>query len=158
MVMPLVMMLLFGGIEVGRLLTDFHAVNKSLRNATRYLSHVGITCPSAGPSTGPLANYIVTAANETIANNLAMTGSVATPAVPGDYLLTYWTNAATISTTIDCIANGGQYLGLYDGVPYIPRITMTAAVPFNFIWGSGFVGPAGVTITIRHNEVHVGIE
>ena len=97
--MPVMLLLLFGGIEVGRMLIDYHAVTKSVRDATRFLTRVGLTCPGTTPVSGPISNYIDAASNETIARNLAISGSVVTPAVPSDYLLKYWTNANVISIT-----------------------------------------------------------
>ncbi len=156
MVLPLLLVLLFAGIEIGRLLTDFHAVSKSVRDATRYLTRVGMTCPGAAASTGPLANYIDNAGDATIARNLAMTGTVDTPTVTADYLLSYWTNTTTVSTAVTCILNGGQYQGVYVGKALIPQITMTATVPFAFLWGTMFMNDATINMTLSHTEVHVG--
>lgn len=156
MCLPLLLILLFAGIEIGRLLTDYHAVSKSVRDATRYLTRVGVTCPGTAASTGPLANYIDTAGDATISRNLAMTGTVDTPTVAADYLLSYWTNTATVSSTVTCILNGGQYQGVYAGQALIPQITMTATVPFAFLWGTLFMDDANINMTLSHTEVHVG--
>ena len=156
MVLPLMLLLLFAGIEVGRLLTDFHAVNKSVRDAARYLARVELNCPGVTPSSGPLAGYIADGGDATIARNLAMTGAAANPAGPADYLLRYWTDASTVSTTITCISNTGQYEGVFLDTPLVPQITMTAAVPFNFLWGSLFLGSSGVTMTVKHTETSFG--
>lgn len=43
-ILPVVAILLFGIIEIGRLLHDFHVVAKGVRNATRYLSRLPMTC------------------------------------------------------------------------------------------------------------------
>lgn len=154
-ILPLLLVSLFGMTDIGRVLVDFHAASKSVRDATRYLSRVGLTC-TAGTSSGPLANYIDSAADETAAINLAMTGSIDSPTATSDYLLGYWTTTSTIATTVNCVVNGSQYAGVYAGDPTVPVITMIANIPFNFLWGSMFVGSAGVTLTIRHSEVHVG--
>ena len=47
LVLPILMLLLFGAIEIGRALHDFHVINESVRDAGRYLSRVPATCPSA---------------------------------------------------------------------------------------------------------------
>ncbi len=156
MVLPLVLMLLFAGIEVGRLLTDFHAVNKSVRDAARYLARVELNCPGVTPSSGPLAGYIVDGTDETIARNLAMTGGATTPTAGADYLLRYWTDTSTVSATVTCIANTGQYKGIFLDMPLVPKITMTAAVPFNFLWGDLFLGSSGITMTVKHTETSFG--
>ena len=154
--LPVLIVTLFGVIEIGRLLYDFHAVTKSVRDATRFLTRVGVTCPSGGPSEGPIALYIDSNPQQTIAVNLAMTGSPDNPTVSSDYLLPYWTDPTTISTRVKCIDNGGNYAGVYAARPYIPQITMTATVPFSFIWGTLVLSQSSINFTVTHNEVHVG--
>ena len=38
LVLPLLLILVFAAVEVGRLMHDYHVVTKSVRDATRYLS------------------------------------------------------------------------------------------------------------------------
>lgn len=154
--LPFLLLLLFMGIEMGRLLTDFHTVSKSVRDATRYLSRVALTCPGGVPSSGPLSAYIDNVADEVMARNLAMTGSVDTPSVAVDYLLPYWTVPTTLSMTVTCIGNGGAFQGVYLDRPVIPRISVTANVPFAFMWGTTFSSVESLTMRIRHNELHIG--
>ncbi len=49
-VLPFLMLMLFGMIEIGRALFHYHAVTKSVRDATRYLTRVGMTCGSHSDS------------------------------------------------------------------------------------------------------------
>ncbi len=154
MCLPILMVLLFFGIETGRLLVEFQAVSKSLRDSTRYLSQVGITCPGAAASNGPLSTYIDNAADETTARNLALTGTPDTP-VPGNLLLPYWTGAGNLTMTVNCVQNA-TYQGIYEGAALIPQLTVAAAVPFTFIWGTAFAATAGLVINISHSEVHIG--
>jgi hypothetical protein len=155
-VMPVMLLLLFGGSEIGRLLIDYHAITKSVRDATRFLTRVGLTCPGAVPVSGPISNYIDSASNETIARNLAISGSVDNPTGPSDYLLKYWTNANAISITVNCIANAGQYSGVYISKPLIPQITMSANVPFALLTGAAFLNISSLTMSVQHTQVHVG--
>lgn len=154
--MPVMLLLLFGGIEIGRMLVDYHAVTKSVRDATRFLTRVGLTCPGTTPVSGPISNYIDSASNETIARNLAISGSVDNPTSASDYLLKYWTNANAISITVDCIANGGQYAGVFTSRPLIPQITMSANVPFALLAGGAILNIPSLTMSIQHTQVHVG--
>ena len=128
MCLPLLMVLLFAGIEAGRLLIDFQSVSKSLRDSARYLSQIPITCTAPGTN-NTLASVIDTAANETIARNLAFTGTPDTPTSSGDYLLPYWTGASNLTMTVDCVTNAA-YQGVYEGVPLIAQVTVAASVPF----------------------------
>jgi Flp pilus assembly protein TadG len=155
MCLPLLMTLLFFGIEIGRLLVDFSAVSKSLRDATRYLSQVEMTCPGAAASSGPLSSYINNAPDETTARNLALTGTPDTPSTSSDYLLHYWSNPSSLTMTVSCSANT-SYQGIYKDVGLIPQITVSAAVPFNFIWGTTFANAASITINLSHTQTHIG--
>lgn len=155
MCLPLLMILLFLGIESGRLLIDFQSVSKSLRDSARYLSQVPMTCPGAGPSSGPLSGYIDNAADETVARNLAFTGTPDTPASSSDYLLPYWTGSTNLTMTVDCVSNA-TYQGMYEGVNLIPQVTVAASVPFTFIWGTTFAATTGVTISLSHSQTHFG--
>ena len=147
-VAPFIIVLLFGAIEGGRLLNDFHTVSKSVRDATRYLSRVPASCPG-GAGAGTIDN----ATDETIARNLVLTGSIDPP---GNYLLGYWTDPNTINIAVNCIDNAGNYEGVYAGVPTIPRLTVTASVPFNFIFSTLVMNSGSLTLTVSHNEAHIG--
>ncbi len=71
-ILPLLVLMLFGTVEIGRMLFDFHAASKSVRDATRYLTRIdaaalGLACPAATENN---------AAAEVInAKNLALRGS-----------------------------------------------------------------------------------
>lgn len=151
--LPLLLVLLFCGIEIGRLLTDFHVVSKSLRDSGRYLSQVGITYTAPG---GPVAlsTVIDNASEETVARNLALTGTPDTPTA-ANYLLPYWTGAGNLTMQVSCIANTA-YQGIYEGAGLIPQITIQANVPFAFIWGAVFASAATITMSISHTQTHIG--
>jgi len=153
-VVPLLLILLVGIIDFGRLLTDHQAINKSVRDATRFLTRVKVDCAAAG--SGAISTYLVDPSYATIAQNLALTGKASTPTVPSDYLLPYWTDPATLSMTVNCVANGGNYAGVFTDLAYIPRITVTADVPFSFLFGTIVFSSANITLSAFHNEVNVG--
>lgn len=157
LVLPVLVLMLFGTIELGRLLVDYQLANKSVRDSIRYLSRVrdqaiAAQCPGGGqlwPSPAPTLTV-------TNAVNLAMTGSIATPG-PGDYLLGYWDDPKTIKVWVDCTDNGAnQFSGAFQGVAYIPRLTMEAKVSFPSSFGWLLSVFEDFTITVTHNEVHIG--
>ena len=87
--LPLIALMLFGTIDIGRLLFDYQAVSKSVRDATRYLARIpagtlGLTC---GGVTGaaPIAE----------ARNLALRGTIDTT---DPYLLGFWTDPTAASS------------------------------------------------------------
>lgn len=128
MILPLLIIFLVVVMDFGRLMMDYHAVSKSIRDASRYLGRVGVTCGAGG---GAIDN----AADITRAKNLALSGSVNTPAA-GAYLLPYWTDPNTISVNITCIVNTGQFSGRYNSLAFIPSIVVTATVPFSLFFGN----------------------
>lgn len=164
LLLPLLMFLLFGAIEMGRALHDFHVVNETVRDAARYLSRVPATCPGAGVGVGVLVNDPVTgttaAQNEQRAKALAITGNINT-ASPAPGLLGYWSypaDAGTVTVRIDCISNAAAgFGGLYDGVLNVPHIILTADVPFTFMFGELVAPDATINITLSHNVISVGL-
>ncbi len=149
MILPLLALMLFGTIEVGRMLFDFHAASKTVRDATRYLTRIdatalGLTC----------AGVNVAAAEVINAKNLALRGTIDTSK---PYLLGYWTDSNSVSVTASCIDNsGGTFQGFYTGVTSIPNITVSATVPMPLM--NGWLLGLGDTFsfTISHKEVHIG--
>ncbi len=149
LVLPLLLTVVFGSIEVGRLLHDYHVIDKGVRDGTRYLSRVPITCN--GPGAGSFTN----AADLTTAKNLTFTGTVDTPSGPGDYLLGYWNDANTITYQVQCVANV-SFEGAFLGHPFVPAITGAAVVPFSFIFGSLLFSSSSITITASHKSFGYG--
>ena len=150
LILPLFPLILFGTIEIGRMLFEYQAASKSVRDATRYLTRIdagllGLACP----------NTINGAAAQVIeAKNLALRGTIDTSK---PFLLAYWTDINSVSVTVSCIDNGGAtYQGFYAGVLLIPNITVTATVLMPLM--NGWLLGLGDTLsfTISHKEVHFG--
>ena len=151
LILPLLALMLFGTIEIGRLLFDFHAASKTVRDATRYLTRIeaaalGLACPAVTVNNA--------AAEITNAKNLALRGTIDTSK---PYLLAYWTDANSISVTVSCEDNsGGVYQGFYAGAAWIPSITVSATVPIPLM--NGWLLGLGdtLTFTVSHEEAHFG--
>ncbi len=149
-ILPLLVLLLFGTIEIGRILFDYQAASKSVRDATRYLTRIdagllGLACP--GTINGAAAAVIE-------AKNLAMRGTVDTSK---PFLLSYWTDPNTVSVSVSCIDNSGAiYQGFYADVAEIPNITVTATVSLPLMngWLLGLADT--LSFTISHKEAHFG--
>ncbi len=151
LILPLFPLILFGTIEIGRMLFEYQAASKSVRDATRYLTRIdagslSLVCPAA-----TIDN---TAAEVTNAKNLALRGTIDTSK---PFLLAYWTDLNSVSVTVSCVDNtGATYQGFYTGVEQIPNITVTATVPMPLM--NGWLLGLGDTLsfTISHKEVHFG--
>jgi len=160
LLLPLLGLLLFGGIEIGRALHDFHVVNESVRDAARYLSRVDVNCPSAGTGVGTPAN----STDVDRAKALAITGSIDTLS-PAPGLLSGWdypSDASTVTVRFDCIDNplvGGvrELEGLYVFDNFVPHVVLTADVPFTFLFGEMVTSDPTITITLSHNVAVIGL-
>ncbi len=152
LILPLLTVMLFGTIEIGRLLFDYHAVSKTVRDATRYLTRIdaaamGLTCAGVNAASTPVAD----------ARNIALRGTMDGTAPT---LLSYWTDPNDVQVSAICVdnsANPAPYQGFFEGVQQIPRITVTATVSFPFLNGWLLGRGNTMTFTISHNEAHFGV-
>ncbi len=150
LILPVLVVCLFGTIEIGRVLHDYHVVVKGVRDGTRYLSRVAVDCPGGVGTVGSIVN----ASDEQWAKNLTMTGSIS-PSFPGDYLLAAWGDpGTTLTVTVDC-NDPATLEGIYSGDPVVPSITMTADAKFDFL-GSMPVLPNTINFTVSHKEISIG--
>jgi Flp pilus assembly protein TadG len=124
LVAPLLALIMFGALEMGKYFWDEHLVTKAVRDGARYASRQSFTSMPCGG----------TATNETQIKNVVRYGK---PTVTGadKPLLYYWTNNNTITVTVSCYANGGLngarvYNGIYTARPNVPRVTVSASVPY----------------------------
>ncbi len=129
LILPVLVLMLFGTVEVGRLLFDFHAVSKTVRDATRYLTRIDAAAAALGLAC-PAVTVNNAAAEVTNAKNLALRGTIDTSK---PYLLAYWTDANSISVTVSCEDNSADpkpYQGFYAGAAWIPSITVSPRCRF----------------------------
>lgn len=167
LLLPLLVLLLFGGIELGRALHDFHVVNETVRDAARYLSRVpGVNCPAPGPGSfldDPDSLYTA-AQHQDRAIALAMTGDVDT-ATPAPDLLGYWNypaDASSVTISVNCIDNPlvagvREFQGLYSNDDFVPHVVLTADVPFTFLFGELVAAEPTINITLSHNVAVIGL-
>lgn len=137
--LPVLVSLSFGVNEFGRALHHNHIVNKSVRDAGRYLSRVPAVCPGG----------TIDAAHIATARNLALTGYPS----GGSPLISYWTNPATVSVVVNCYDNSA---GAFRGRTEIPIVRVTATVPYADLGFLATLGMPTLTLTAAHEEVVVG--
>ena len=149
--LPIFVLLLLGVAEVGRAILHYHIINKGLRDSTRYLGRVPVTCPAVGTAAGSVDN----AANATTATNLAMTGLLN----GGSNLIDYWTDPATITIEVDCLDNsaGANLCGVEAcaGNPILPVVRMRAAVVYQDLGFLSIFGVGALTFNADHEEVSI---
>lgn len=144
---PVLAVLGLGAAELGRAVQHHHTIEKSARDAARYLSRVPATCGGG-----------VSAASITTARNLAWTG-YATGTTP---LLPYWQDPGantTVTVTVDCFANNtGIILNRANAVSgsSIPLITVSIDVPYQDIGFFGLFGVGAISLKGAHSQVSIG--
>lgn len=140
LILPMVLLLMLGVVEFGRIYQGHHVIEKGLRDAARFLAHVAASCPG-----GTITN----AADAATAKNLALTGQPS----GGSPRLPYWTDPGTVTVAVSCLDNSGAALA---GPSFIPTINVSASVPYA---DAGFLSILGVdplTLTASHQEVNFG--
>ncbi len=147
LVLPLLLVLSFGFIEVGRLFWTYHIATASVRDAARYGARLNPNCSAAGApgGFGPLARQQIIW--------LARTGTTTGSGAP---LVTGWINDGSVEVRVTCIGNGGGggpvLGGVYSGLAAIPAVTVTATVPYNPQFGGLLGGLTMTSFTVSHRE------
>ncbi len=149
--LPIFVLLLLGVAEVGRAILHYHIINKALRDSTRYLGRVPVTCPAVGTANGS----VNTVGNATTANNLAMTGSLN----GGSNLIDYWTSPTTITIEVDCLDNSAAAnlcgLEACAGGPILAVVRMRADVVYQDLGFLSVFGLGQLTFNADHEEVSI---
>ena len=143
---PILVVLGLGAAEIGRAVQHHHTIEKSARDAARYLSRVPASCGGG-----------VSAAHEATAKNLAWTGYMIGTAP----LLPYWQDPSTnttVTVTVDCFANdSGTILNrVNSSSDSIPLITVSIDVPYQDIGFLGLLSVAAFSLAGAHSEVSIG--
>jgi Flp pilus assembly protein TadG len=129
-VAPMLLLVLFGGSEFGRLFIQYHKIDKGVRAATRYLSRV----PCEG-----LTARLDTDRNIALRGTVGSTGSLVVPA---------WNDPITV-TLLTTVSN------CTTAPPSTVQLRATVTLPFRYL---PFLG-LGNTLTVQaeHEERHVGL-
>lgn len=152
MVTPFLVVLMFGSLELGKYFLDEHVVVKAVRDGARFAARQGF---GAMPCGG-------TATNEAMIKNLVQYGKVNAVAGTDQPRLQYWTSPATITIQIDCYANAGVggarvYGGLYTERATVPRVRVTAAVPYQPLVGAIGFNANGLSLNASNQAPVFGI-
>ena len=134
-VLPLIMLLLFGLIEMGRALHQQHILAKTVRDAARYLARVPLACPASGDPNWATAL--------STAQHLAATGQL----TGGTALVSGWTEASFSVADPACQNWSGRA---------VQMITVSADVPYQDLGLLGYLGVGPVRLAASHQQVHIG--
>lgn len=155
LMLPILLGLMIGAVEYGRVFQQFHVASKGVTSAARYLARQNNATLCDATPAGTWA------ADQIDAKNLALTGKlekgVNPPSTPA--ILPNWTSHSQIDISIDCFTNVLKSTGLttFRGPAELPRITVkvqnTTHNPTKLF---DFISPYGVEIAAEHTEVYVG--
>ncbi len=154
LILPIIVLMLFGTIDIGRLLFDYHAVSKSVRDATRYVARSDEAALFNDLATCTINPTTAAGSPTQNARNMVLTG---TSDLSGGYILKYWTDSSTVTVSGACFDNSaGTYQGFYSGYDDIPIVTVAATVSFPLLNGWLLDLGSDLTFTIRHEEAFIG--
>lgn len=139
LVTPLLLIIMFGSVEVGNYFYNEHLLTKAVRDGARYAARQNFSFYSA--CTGAPTGTVVA---ET--RNLVKTGYVTGT---GDRLAAWNANTITLDTSCNtALALTGIYRGKTTGAPVV---TVAATVPYTPIVGTAF-GFSGSGITLNATQ------
>lgn len=148
LVAPLLMLIMFGSMELGHYFYSEHVVVKAVRDGARFASRQSMGQYSCGPDT------ISTAARDKIrwvtrTNTVDGTG---TPRLGG------WTSDATVDVSVFCVPNtSGTYVTMYEDGTNVPTVTVRATVPYSSLFKFIGFNSTGLQVDAREQAVVMGI-
>jgi len=133
-VLPVLLTIGLGVMEFGNVLYQYHLITVGVRDAARYMSGV--------PDT---------AANETIAQNIATVGQATDD---GTRRVAGWNpGAVVINYDATAIPNDdGSGNAIYRGGDYIGLVTVSTSYTYQSLGLLGYLGLGTITLTSRHEE------
>jgi Flp pilus assembly protein TadG len=146
LIAPLLIILMFGSMELGHYFYSQHVVVKAVRDGARYASRQGFTnyaCPAA-----TIGGTVVTdTQNVTRTSTVAGTG---TPRLAG------WTQNSSVAVSVTCNTSG-TYGNFYLGLGGVPIVTVTATVPYDSLFSVIGFNSAGLQLRATEQAAVMGI-
>ena len=153
LVLPFLLVLMFGSAEMGNYFLDEHGLVKQVRDGARYASRIPLEANYTCPNT-------VNPAAKTLIENVTKTGTVGGTAT-GRFDSDYWARTCTgvaepITVSIRCVSND-DYDGIYQSLEGdIPIVKVTAAVSYRSVLGSLGLPTANLCLRAESEMAVVG--
>jgi Flp pilus assembly pilin Flp len=151
LVIPFLVVLMFGAVDLGNYFLSEHVVDKAVRDASRYAARLPLTdyASCSVPSGGPA---------EQQTQRIARFGD---PSGSGNQRLAGWTADNMTTLTIICddgtsgnaYATGGIYTDFPDGAPVV---RVTATVPYHALFGMIGFGSMSFNLNARSEAAVIG--
>lgn len=140
LVAPMLIGLMCGLAEFGQALRQYHVMEKGVRDAARYLTHI-----PADPC-APSADWPSSVAS---AKNLAVYGA----ASGGTALYSGWNDVSTVSVAVASCGVLNNPRG--PNAPTLVQVTVTATAPYVDLGMLSFLGLGSISLTASHRELKV---
>ena len=147
LITPLLIVIMFGSMELGYYFYSEHVVVKAVRDGARFASRQGFENFTCTPKT-------VSTSVQTDTQNVTRTNQVATGGTPR---LGRWTSNASITVTVDRCDISGTYGSFYEGLPGIPIIKVSATVPYTSLFSLLGFNSTALTMTAQSESPVMGI-
>ena len=163
LVTPMLVILMFGAMELGKYFLDEHVVVKAVREGARYAARqslLKVSCTGGTPTVdstveGQIKNVVRTGIPDPVND------TTDPPRVW--YWPTFANNSGTVTVTVTCYSNSGGggtttvYNGVYQDMTNVPRVTVTAAVPYTPLLGSIGFNVTGLHLRSTEQAAVMGI-
>jgi Flp pilus assembly protein TadG len=137
LILPLLLVLMVGPLEIGNYFLSEHVVDKAVRDAARYAARQPVDAFDCadGQMNDPSA-----------VQKIARTGDPA----GGDQRLRDWTSDSMTTVSVTC-DDSGTYTGIYADFPDgVPVVTVSATVPYTAVLG--VFGVRGLSLTLHAEQ------
>lgn len=157
LVFPFLLLLMMGSIDLGNYFLSEHVVDKAVRDASRYAARLPII-NTDGTTNYDCSSNTVSSATQTSIQQVARYGD---PSGTGTVRLPGWTSNSMAVVTLSCDNSGDIFVnkGVYAGFPNsgaVPRITVTATVPYNTLFGIAGLGISSMNLRAQNQAAVIG--
>ena len=147
LVMPILLVLLFGAAEVGHYFYQEHIVVDAVRDGARYAARQSlddVNC--AGVETG--VETSVKKATRLISPNAADTAA--------NRRISNWDSDETVEVSVSCSENE-DFAGIYVNMADLPRVRVEATVAYSSLLGFIGLGDLGLNLVAASEAAVVGV-
>ena len=148
LVLPIILLLIFGSVELGNYFLAEHVVDKGVRDAARYAARLPVTSFSCASGTMTDPTPI-----QKLARTGAPDGTVAR--------LRDWTSDSMTTVSVSCDTNTAHVYvnnGIYKDFPMgVPVVTVTASVPFTKLFGFAGFRLSGLNLNATQQAAVIGV-
>jgi Flp pilus assembly protein TadG len=160
LVLPFLLVLMFGSIDLGNFFLSEHALDKAVRDAARYAARLPVI------NTDGTTNYDCSSNPGTVATaaqtNIQQVARFGDPTGTGTARLPAWTSNAMATVTLSCDSSSTDTFvnsGVYAGFPNsgaVPVVTVSATVPYNTLFGLAGLATATLNLNAQSQAAVIG--